>query len=377
MFVIHPHFARESTPGQVPKLDPALAYSPLPQYDLDVQAGPTMRAEGIVGGLGLPRELERSLSTFARAEASAAVHEIDFRQAMMTRVRSLEPALRHAIMSRALSYYRGRTQGSSPHIKTQTMLPHSRLPNVAKSQVQQLVIDASRTLSKAALGGKYHRRVPKPDGGYKYIYSEEAYARRPDAHLDGLEALKNQLRRLLGRPAADFGPLVARHGAALIGSALRSLGAQFEDGKIVAGGGVAKALPVQGTGHMNAAKLPPGTRRVWHNRIVERFPDDKWHVVGHIAGLEDPKKPPLLQHQEISHEDLRDLIEKIRKVEALEARLGAKAPALVDKPAGSKTPPKLPPVPGAPAPAPASRLGQPQKKTWERKGHDQKEPRDD
>lgn len=47
------------------------------------------------------------------------------------------------------------------------------------------------TLQKAeARGGSYHRRIPKPGGGFRYIYDAEKYASREDAHVSGSEARK-------------------------------------------------------------------------------------------------------------------------------------------------------------------------------------------
>lgn len=34
-----------------------------------------------------------------------------------------------------------------------------------------------------------------------------------------------------------------------------------------------------------------GAKRIWANRILEKKPDGKWHVVGHVAGLEGEAVP--------------------------------------------------------------------------------------
>lgn len=54
-----------------------------------------------------------------------------------------------------------------------------------------------------------------------------------------------------------------------------------------------------------------GTRRVWHNRIVEKLKDGTWHVVGHVAGLEDPNKVKQFEPHQLTPEALADLIRKL------------------------------------------------------------------
>jgi hypothetical protein len=79
--------------------------------------------------------------------------------------------------------------------------------------------------------------------------------------------------------------------------------------------------PAQG-GNPSSKKLPVGSRRVWHNRIVEKLPDQNWHVVGHIAGLEVQKKPPLLDTSGMDPQHLQHLITQIRGLEAKERAAG-------------------------------------------------------
>jgi len=42
---------------------------------------------------------------------------------------------------------------------------------------------------------------------------------------------------------------------------------------------------------------PIGTRRLWNKRVVEKKPDGRWHVVSHIAGLEDSAPVPQLSSE--------------------------------------------------------------------------------
>lgn len=117
--------------------------------------------------------------------------------------------------------------------------------------------------------------------------------------------------------------------------------------------------PAAGGGHASAARLPPGSKRMWHNRIVQKMQDDKWHVVGHVAGLEPQQKQHIqpLAHHEIPPAELQKLIELMRR---LDAKAGKKEHAeLQEKPA--QTAPADPTVRSAAtdAPAPKGPLGGP------------------
>lgn len=60
-----------------------------------------------------------------------------------------------------------------------------------------------------------------------------------------------------------------------------------------------------------ARESPVGTRRRWHNRIVEKLKDGTWHVVGHVAGLEDPKVVDPIQPAHMDKDELIQLISTI------------------------------------------------------------------
>jgi hypothetical protein len=360
-FVIHPEHARVRIPGQVPRLDRTIdrMFAMPTLADVVAQAdappAPVLRADRVADGLGLPAQLERNLTTFIRHEAPAATNEVDFRRAVMSQLFSvrLDSALRRAVMSRAVSYYRNTAPSASSPVPTFTLGP-SRLRNRAEDETK-----------KAARGGRYHRRIPKAGGGYEYVYDAHEYEKRPDAHVDGSSAqreyLQGAVRRLVaahadGCPLAELESLVARYGAKAVGGAARAIGVRLEKDRLflkaiapclccahgpvdfvvmtkaveqlpsAAGGGPGSVAAPKGPGGgmPSAKKLPPGARRIWHNRIVEKLPDEKWHVVGHVAGLEDPKRVKPLEHDEISPEHLRDLIRKIRVLQAHEAENGAK-----------------------------------------------------
>jgi hypothetical protein len=83
-----------------------------------------------------------------------------------------------------------------------------------------------------ARGGKYHRRVPQPGGGYRYFYDPEQYARHDGAHISGDDAARAAIRRAIekhleqasdgGCPIEQLQPLVKRYGARIVGAVLNS-----------------------------------------------------------------------------------------------------------------------------------------------------------
>lgn len=331
-FVIHPAHARERYPGQAPRLDRELDRMftmPTEESVTRLYAEPprpVLRAEMVADGLGLPQHVERDIAFHMKSDLAAASNELDFRRNVVSYLleRKMAPSLRRAILSRALSFFRNTSR------------------------------KATGRISKAARGGRYHRRVPT-ENGMKYFYDQNAYERYPGAHVSGQDAqteyLRKRVERMLESGKGKFhvnlmGALVAKYGAKAIGEAVRACGARLEKDMICKAqrpslhlvvSKAAENLPSstdaiggdsqRGAGGRfgsgpSAKKTPVGTRRVWHNRIVEKLPDEKWHVVGHVAGLEDPKKVPILDQGEISAAHLHDLILKIKKIIEEEKRRG-------------------------------------------------------
>lgn len=86
--------------------------------------------------------------------------------------------------------------------------------------------------TREARGGNYHRRVPKPGGGFKYYYDPEKYAaEEKDAHLSGEEAKAGYLHKRVhqavdeqgkrGAHPKHFAHLVQKHGAQPVADTLR------------------------------------------------------------------------------------------------------------------------------------------------------------
>jgi hypothetical protein len=88
-------------------------------------------------------------------------------------------------------------------------------------------------LEKAqARGGKYHRRIPKQNGkGYTYVYDEEKYANRRDAHTNGdensdgyiLSKMMSQIEQAGkgGCGTDQFKSLVEKYGSKKVGALLQ------------------------------------------------------------------------------------------------------------------------------------------------------------
>lgn len=103
-----------------------------------------------------------------------------------------------------------------------------------------------KSLSKAeARGGEYHRRI-KTEKGYRYIYDPEKYNSRDDAHVDGKETRKGNLKKGLyscikaagqgGCPMESFADLVRKYGkeevAGMIRNKVSSKELEFKAGRL-------------------------------------------------------------------------------------------------------------------------------------------------
>ena len=144
-------------------------------------------------------------------------------------------------------------------------------------------------------GGKYHRRIKKPGGGYKYIYS--AHDEEPTGAEAEKKWLLGRLRRLIdreGKLSPDHPQLkgmVGRHGPRKIAEILHECGDYvIKDGHLVCKGLKVAAPGAGGTGG-GSVGVAVGTRKVWGNRVVEKQRDGSWKLVSHVAGLEGERTP--------------------------------------------------------------------------------------
>lgn len=350
------------------------------QLDLETPQRPVLQASRVTDGLGLPDHIARNVMHVVKHEAPIAANEIGYRRSVMETLleQKLEPACRREVLSRAISYYRNRAgaHGSSnPHFVVETLerakakkapAPprggryHKRIPK--KGGGYEYIYDPKKyserpdahvdgpSTQKNWLAGAVRKHVESHGEGGCHVTTlknfvdrygskavVEAIRSHKDLHLSDehlhvagsveksragrteiyfvvAEPVSLVLERALPIPPPVATPQAAGAGAAGSGSVPPSAG----------GGAGVPMPPPTGHGHVTQGispkALPPGTKKLWHNRIVEKQGDEKWHVVGHVAGLEEQHKPRIepLKNHEISPEHLRELLLKIRELEAKE-----------------------------------------------------------
>jgi hypothetical protein len=189
---------------------------------------PRMTARSVVSNLGFDQVAEENWRRFVGETLGGTASEVTARQKLCGKIReeNLGPELGRALGQRAMSYWR----------------------SMQKSAV--LVVSADELLAKAeARGGKYHRRMPRQGGGYRYFYDPEQYARHNGAHVSGDEAARVAIRKAVaelleeagdgGCPLERLQPLVKRYGAKVVGAVLsadvKERGKlRFENGKLLA-----------------------------------------------------------------------------------------------------------------------------------------------
>lgn len=243
------------------------AYQPLPANFMDI----------VKAALSSPNEV-----AFRRAVAEPLIHA------------RVEPKLRQAALTQAVSMYRARPVRARP-----TLTP--RIP-----------------LQKAR-GGKYHSRH-KVNGRWHYNYTK---------HPTGKEArvswLKEHVQRILDKHEGEDDTLLERlretarrYGHAEVARAINACGG-YDRLKACLKKGKHVAAPGAGGLGGGSEGTPPGTRKVWNNVVVEKQPDGKWKKVSHVAGLEGERVPrkrkrELTDHlKDLTKEQAEILLQKLRE----------------------------------------------------------------
>ena len=180
-------------PGQVPKPHPGMKLvremerKPGPvKVDL-ISNAPLLNARRVVQSLGLTHAQEDDWEAFVRKTVDGAKNEVEVRQAVNRRARDkeLHPVQRSELTRKAGQFMRSRLQ------KSVTILSAAELIGSQGEPVTAIPVIFPDELRKGdPKGGKYHRRIPLPKGGYRYIYDPKKYQGRADAHVSGEEALK-------------------------------------------------------------------------------------------------------------------------------------------------------------------------------------------
>lgn len=277
------------------------------------------------------KDLSRKYQEVVRAALRESRHELEFRKGVMSWLLEVcaDPTVRRELLAGAVQIYRKQPESPRKYVHQDTPVG---------------------SLAKA-YGGKYHAKVPKEDGSTKYVYKNSKNKESlPDAS-EGLKALTERLRLKLrdlivrggedGFDATALTPLIKKYGANEVTAVLREFGnvtttagrvfvtkytvhASKKDAAAATGDALAKASPEQlagrpskvtgvpggraavsnqlgdaagatpatePTGRTGPEAMPVGSKRIWNNRVLEKKPDGKWHVIGRIAGLEGEAVP--------------------------------------------------------------------------------------
>lgn len=315
---ISPDFRMGAIAGQVPKLDPALEMSPFAPRNEVIRIvdrdDVVLSVDAVAQNLGLPADQEVLVRGVVE-RALTASNELTFRQELMTSLIEgrVEGGQRRAILARAVALYRGTRPAPEPE-------PVARI-TVRRRQRQRL--------GPVVLSGRSEGDPEVEKGG------------------NGIGAhLRAAVRKLIadagptGLPSTKLAEYVRKHSSQSVTQVLREIGVEVHNHRIFLKE-MSKSEPeqmprgaAQGGGADDPRSDPVGARKVWNKRIVEKQPDGKWHVVGHVAGLEDPKAVPQLDPQMLTREQLAHLLQQLIRVH--QARHGGSGVEKADRLPGGR-----------------------------------------
>lgn len=312
--------ARSRAPGQVPR-NRTVQDTPKPDtrwIELqDTRRAPVRKASDIGEALGLSKADVNRIAQTATRSLSTARNEIDFRKGMMGFLLQRYPSeLRAKVMDRALSYYRE----FSPSVKLTNGYKRNFVPQTA---VTGRSLAPPTGLMRKAYGGNYSHKEER-NGKMRYVY------RKAKSSQDmGQAALAKRLRDKLKAMTKDnsglkiekLQPLIEKYGPEEVTTALQELGhISITAGLLFVGehADMNKAVPptppmqqpgaaptpgappttaqpqtdgvsttvgaeqsAGATGRTGTKPLEVGAKRIWGDRVLEKKPDGKWHVVGH------------------------------------------------------------------------------------------------
>ena len=289
---ILPDMRAMSIPGQVPRLhvhEPAEQMADIP----DITEGITSQSDVFKG---LP--LDKSQENFIRgllSSAMSAENEVTLRQDLMSGMidKKVNPGVRRAVLQRAVDLFR------------QTR---------ARPRLRMVMSKGERTVESELC-------EMLDDGANQGVLLE------------------------------DLLPCIVRYGSEAVIRALKKLDVELLPDRVVSREhadryvvkGAAETLPKQrsprwgGGVEEDVRAEPVGTRKVWRKRIVEKKPDGKWHVVGTVPGLEDPKRVAPLDTGTLSREALVHVIRELAN-----RRFGAEVRDSVEKAKRGKSTPAPP-----------------------------------
>jgi hypothetical protein len=205
-------------PGQVPSKDAMEAMKlakekpqPFSIARLMDHDEPILTTRAIVDNVGFDVVQQNDWAKFLESAVSNASNEVVLRQDIMSKCLNerVNGSLRQVILQRSLNYWK----------------------KYRKSMIQMTTAD--ELLKKAeARGGSYHRRVPRPKGGYTYYYDEEKYRNSKQAHTNGQESqhiyISGKVHKCIeaagkkGCGPDAFRDLVKKYGAKAVSNVIRN-----------------------------------------------------------------------------------------------------------------------------------------------------------
>jgi hypothetical protein len=265
MYIL-PDMRTMSIPGQVPRLhvrEPAEEMQDIP----DITA-PTRAEADVFRGLSLDRSQENFIRGLL-SSALSAENEVTLRQDLMTGMidKKINAGVRRAVLQRAVDWYR------QTRARPRLRMVMNKSERSVEDELQDMLDEAG------------HLGIS------------------PDKLL----------------------PCIARYGDMAVIRGLKKLDVELSGGRIFGREhlerfvvkGEAEVLPKQrsprwgGGADEDVRAEPIGTRKVWRKRIVEKKPDGKWHVVGVVPGLEDPKRVEPLDVGTLNREALMQLVQEL------------------------------------------------------------------
>ncbi len=184
---------------------------------------PVLRVAGVFRGLPPDAIDEAHWSPLLSDLVATSRDEVTLRTTVAENMlhAGISPGVRRIVLERVLSLFRATT---------------------AKSMLLVLPTELLSLRKGEARGGTYHRRVPKPGGGYRYYYDPEQYEARTDAHDHGPDVQKKyiagRVERAVDRAGAkgcslqDFAGLCRKHGAETVRAVINDLPLEYRNGRL-------------------------------------------------------------------------------------------------------------------------------------------------
>lgn len=219
-YTIPQYYKQHRIPGQIPNTkelpkevrNAVPMPKPATRDQIEAFEGNVLTPEDVIRGLGFNPQEKDSWTRFIGQTARVAENEATFRKMVMERCREYQcnTELTRAISQRGLRYWL----------------------ELQKAFVYCDPLSPDEFAKADPRGGKYHRRIPKPDGGYRYIYDESQYQNRQDAHINGQDASLSYATKHVvncveqagdqGCPMGGFKDLVKKFGSKLVASVLQN-----------------------------------------------------------------------------------------------------------------------------------------------------------